>query len=907
MPDELRGAWRHCVLLTYGADFPFFERTLWRQFYASCRNKVILADGRHFLDSCTRFAEGEFVRLMNQQYVAEGIYSGRGSHAKLILLASEKEGRLLVGSGNLGWQGFASGGEVFAQYNYSDGNEADLPAFAAARDFLQSLVERRYVGDLVRNRFDAVWEGCPWLFQAASAESTVLLHNLERPLIDQLDEAIAEPAVDEMVVMAPFFDEQLVALRSLIERFSPNRATVMLQPRKTSVDPGRLRDLLRDFEAVEIRPFEVRGSNSYVHAKLFLFRTGNAVTCVHGSANISISALMLTPPEGNIELLNVVRGPSNSFDHVLTKLSIGEAVEDPSILQVEFDPVKPEEDPLAASWTLLRAELKGSSLRIDFKGSPPSFEAGLLIVGISEFPLDVLAVYDDSLQIELEDAAAALLQRPAGVAVAWRDDGDLLRSNSVVPSNRTALDSVLAKPDHTEDPQHLADLELEDEELASLLAALEGTLVLDDRSIWQVAGRDDAPSSVEADGEVIAYEEIDYELIKRHPKIQQYKAWGTADIYGRSRLQLILKAITDHFHFVFSTPEMRLVTTGITTETDQPETEVEREEEEEKRQRRIRTLGQRNELLFRNFIRRYLRGFEDREFRKVAGFDVMVQNYRIFVFILWRLFSKDWMRPDFLVDSVLRAWKGFWGGGETRGYLAELPDEERNRVLEWIIDQHADAELLATLYFCGYLSRAEEWNESRFALRDWFRSFVENRRLDLSAESFLKAHRLLSSLVPYETPHPIDIASEVGRLVSFETRSSLARAVEMDFGLPHGACGFERVNVARPGRRGGEKVDCLVIKSDAAIDSPEVGLELISRWRTVESLDYYRIAVPEIGRLIFLDLDSGTGYWRSDRKDDGVDLVRPSLPLSRWESVVTALNDVAAEAEELLQAEAISA
>jgi hypothetical protein len=152
----------------------------------------------------------------------------------------------------------------------------------------------------------------------------------------------------------------------------------------------------------------------------------------------------------------------------------------------------------------------------------------------------------------------------------------------------------------------------------------------------------------------------------------------------------------------------------------------------------------------------------------------------------------------------------------------------------------------------------------------------------------------------------VDIAFEVGRLISFDTRSNFARALEADLGLPHGACEFEKVEVARQGRRGG-KVDCLVIKSDTAIESPEVGLELISRWRTVESLDYYRIAVPEIGRLIFLDLASETGYWRSDRKDEGVDLVRPALPPSRWERALAALNDVATEAEELLQAQAVPA
>ena len=94
--------WEHALILTYGADLPFFERALARQLSAQCRNKIILSDWRYHLDACAVYAEGGRVRSLNQSYIAEGVHSPRAMHAKLILLANPERGRLLVGSGNLG-------------------------------------------------------------------------------------------------------------------------------------------------------------------------------------------------------------------------------------------------------------------------------------------------------------------------------------------------------------------------------------------------------------------------------------------------------------------------------------------------------------------------------------------------------------------------------------------------------------------------------------------------------------------------------------------------------------------------------------------------------------------------------------------------------------------------------------
>jgi hypothetical protein len=151
LPEQLKGRWEHALILTYGFDAPFFENALWSQFNARCRNKIILVDGQRYLEACNNYAKSGLVRYLNNRYVAGGIFCPQAAHAKLLLLTNSDQGRLLVGSGNLNVQGYASGGELFTQYEYGPETTEALPAFLAVRELIEGLVERAYVqGTAVR-------------------------------------------------------------------------------------------------------------------------------------------------------------------------------------------------------------------------------------------------------------------------------------------------------------------------------------------------------------------------------------------------------------------------------------------------------------------------------------------------------------------------------------------------------------------------------------------------------------------------------------------------------------------------------------------------------------------------------------------------------------------------------------
>jgi len=69
----------------------------------------------------------------------------RAAHGKLMLLLGPESGRLIVGSGNLGYDGYASPGELWHVFAYSDDQPQHLNEFAAARSFIDGLASRQLI------------------------------------------------------------------------------------------------------------------------------------------------------------------------------------------------------------------------------------------------------------------------------------------------------------------------------------------------------------------------------------------------------------------------------------------------------------------------------------------------------------------------------------------------------------------------------------------------------------------------------------------------------------------------------------------------------------------------------------------------------------------------------------------
>lgn len=904
LPEQLQGPWEHALILTYGVDVPFFENALWSQFGARCRNKIILADGRRYLESCAAYARGGLVRYLNQRYLVDGITTARAAHAKAILLTNPERGRLLVGSGNLGWQGYASGGELFTRYEYSGKEPEAVNAFLALRGLVDGLVARRYLGVPAIKRIQYLWEQTPWLFQSPQGDDWPVRHNLEQSFLSQLEEIVGEEPVEELWLLSPFYDRGATALERLLAAFDPGQATLLLQPSHTSADPMALQRVLDGFGArCQVRSFS-RGSDSpYVHAKMVLLKTRTRAICLQGSPNLSQVAMLLHHPQGNVELANLLTGPRHLFDGLLRALDVESGAASIDSLDLSYQSSRPSIEDTPEEWYLTGGEWHDDRLYLRFHGVAPDLRGAFLVVANRPFTLDVSRRESHGLEMRLPAEAAGLLERPVPVVIQWDDHGTASTTNPIFVCNRAALDAALESPPEGKNLDRIGDLDLDDAEFEELLAELDAALVIDRRSVWSLAGRS-APAATDEDDDAprLDYSDIDYDMLRQHPRLQQYVTGrATGQGYVRSRLQIILSSITDHFRGLLDVSTAMKVVEGEIAGLGggQAESEEEREEEEEERQTRHRSHAQRSRRILKGFVQRYLRGIRSPDFRELAGFEVMAQNYVIFTYLLWRLFAKDWVEHEFVVDSILETWAFFWGHDSEQGYFAALDQEEQAQALRWVQgDQHADAVLLASLYYSARLVRLEHGVERRFALRDFWRAVIHRSPFELNVRVLENAWRIVAELFPYEPPLPGTITEELAQLAQFDTRDSFLRAVEERRGYPRGSCQFEKAKVYREPLGRPDDVDCLALRVDDGLLSKDVAVSLLQTWMRFEDLDYYRIRTNTSNRILFYEGLEQEGLYYARDLDEEAAVGPVEREVLEWDLALARLEKLAAELEE---------
>lgn len=325
LPEQLKGKWQNALFLTYTVDFSFFERTLFREFYKVCRNIILLIDGFNFLEACNQHSKSQLLHLINNTYIAEGIYNVNLSHAKLIFLTNETEGRLILGSGNLGLRGYSLNGEVFVKYEYNENSKDNLDIFIDIRNFFETLIKRNFIlGEHSKERIYRLFNSSSWLFgNEKKSNQPVIIHNLQDNLVKQIEDIIAGKKVEELSILSPFYDKNCNALKKFLSIFNPKKTRLLIQDKHTSIETSVLKNLMTDFSGRlfinKINPVD----GKYIHAKLYLFKLKDSSLLICGSPNLSINAMFKEVPAGNIEMANISKGNVDEFDDLLNLLNIG--------------------------------------------------------------------------------------------------------------------------------------------------------------------------------------------------------------------------------------------------------------------------------------------------------------------------------------------------------------------------------------------------------------------------------------------------------------------------------------------------------------------------------------------------------------------------------------------------------
>lgn len=843
LPLALSGPWEHALFLSYGLDLPFFERTILPNLPGTCRNRILLGDEKTYLASCDHFAESGLVRHANARYVAEPILRRRSSHAKLLLLTAPEAGWLAVGSGNVSMQGYASGGELFTTYNYASAGDDDLAEFVSVRELLERFRDDSLLSRTAAWHVDRLLEETSWLFRAATAASRVR-HNLDTSFLDQLIDAIGGEPVEHLWVLAPFFDEHASALGDLIDGLSPDLTTVLLQPGRTSVDPAALTELIAaSATRIELRSV-TRLDDPWIHAKLFIAQTAKSAICLQGSANASIAAFVRT--DRNFEMGNLLRGSPSAFDDVLGGLEIGDVVLDAADLDVRYESSDDTDHFDDVGWQLTGAEWSEGNLRISYRGAlPNTTDSQLLRRGTS---VAIESVEPGApLVLHFSDDVRELLGGADPIRLQFADG---TQSNAIFPCDRASLNATLqASPESDERLSRIGHLDLDDDELELLLQELEATMVIDRRSLWQLAGKrgsvDEPPDGDELH---LDYDDVDYELLRGHPKLRQYLfASGGAGTHGRSRLQIVLNAITGSFTELLE-PQHAATAAAVAALADEGDVgsqadDAEGDDDERDADRRRWSRQARINVLLRNFINRFVAGLSSTTFQEAAGPEVLASNYVIFLHLLSRLYERDWIDVETLVEATAATIETMWGSDRSPSYIARLGADDAATVLSLIREKHSDAQLIALVYLFARDTRQSRGADPRLLIRNAWRGVLVGGRLPLDCPAVRDVAVLLRPTEPPEGPRLVDAAEELRRLADYRTREELMDDVHQRFGTSPGTWYFDKVTVRIPPRPESVSVECLLIDDDGIVLSLEDAQWLLAAWMQVEERSYYRVQV----------------------------------------------------------------
>lgn len=288
-----------CVATTFDLNFEAFElMALTRLREARSNNIVVIADARMVALGLENGAGRPKYAGKRYSVVDARITNGGVYHPKLILQLGRKSGRLIIGSANLTAPGLAGNLEIVGEVSVCEDDLTGVPLLRAAMAYMARTMDPSAV--TARQQIEWAVARTPWLRDGLDSSEPIsdgaggLLALLAHEdagvgIAERFRQLIGEERVKRLVVISPYWDHDLAALKWLKSRLRPTRLQVLLQPaiRLFPVHAVAKRDQIElgDLGALN------RGQSRFAHAKLLVAQTARADHVLYGSANCTTAAL----------------------------------------------------------------------------------------------------------------------------------------------------------------------------------------------------------------------------------------------------------------------------------------------------------------------------------------------------------------------------------------------------------------------------------------------------------------------------------------------------------------------------------------------------------------------------------------------------------------------------------------
>ncbi|RPF21322.1 hypothetical protein [Myceligenerans xiligouense] len=289
------------LFTTFNLDLGFFEQRVLGLVRASGAAVTVIADGsRYEPDPVAVHSAGSSYRV--------GVVDlATAFHPKVSVLVGSEHFLVAVGSGNLTAGGWFSNEETL--FVASGSRDEGIPAVVAdVNSWLGALAGLR-MSEGARQSVQRVHLAIGRLLEAGPVVETGqrLVTTSIGPILDQLPNG----PVDELLLYAPFHDHSGAALAALLDRYTPSRVNIAVQPGKTILDPNML---TREAAARSVELVWHDAGHGYRHGKLIEAVTDGSRWVLAGSPNLTGAALLRgLASGGNCEVGVVTTTPRSLY------------------------------------------------------------------------------------------------------------------------------------------------------------------------------------------------------------------------------------------------------------------------------------------------------------------------------------------------------------------------------------------------------------------------------------------------------------------------------------------------------------------------------------------------------------------------------------------------------------------
>lgn len=323
------------IITSFGVDFDAYENVvLSRLKGAGCHNNILLCDGA-LLTQC--LAESSSLpRFAGRLYTANGAKAAGVFHPKLFVQLGRNGGRIIVSSANVTATGLAGNLELASEFACGTEDSGEQRLIAQAWAYALRHCDR--TGQALDAQIAWAEARTPWLRRAVQTRESVTLEDGTTAALlttgektgigEQFVANVSDTPVTRLVVVSPYWDEDLKALGYIAKTLSPAKTDLLIDSDAGLFPVTALKRLkgVRLFDREEFR------KGRFLHAKVLIVQTRKADHVLSGSANCTLAALGTKGFAGeNEEVCTYQRFPPGT---VLNSLELAELL-DPSH---ELDP-----------------------------------------------------------------------------------------------------------------------------------------------------------------------------------------------------------------------------------------------------------------------------------------------------------------------------------------------------------------------------------------------------------------------------------------------------------------------------------------------------------------------------------------------------------------------------------------